>query len=143
MSNNPAENVRFLVACINHNTNGKPNFELVAQELGIVSKGAASKRYERLLKSCGVSPSGKPLAATTAAADPVDGDEEPAKPAGKKRKIPVASTVSKAPAVKKIKAAPRGKRANTKVKEEEVEDEDVKAKSESESSLSDAPEDSH
>ncbi|EHK24464.1 uncharacterized protein TRIVIDRAFT_29950 [Trichoderma virens Gv29-8] len=57
----PAEQVRFLVSCIGHTTNGRPDFTLVAQELGIVSKAAAQKRYERMLKANGVNAS-KPAA---------------------------------------------------------------------------------
>ncbi|KAF4126439.1 hypothetical protein GMORB2_0175 [Geosmithia morbida] len=50
-----AEQVRFLVSCIRHTSNGRPEFAAVATELGIVSKGAAQKRYERMLKAHGVS----------------------------------------------------------------------------------------
>ncbi|TFB05286.1 hypothetical protein CCMA1212_002973 [Trichoderma ghanense] len=63
----PAEQVRFLVSCIGHTANGRPDFTLVAQELGIVSKAAAQKRYERMLKANGVSAASK--AASKASAD--------------------------------------------------------------------------
>ncbi|PTB67504.1 hypothetical protein BBK36DRAFT_1196904 [Trichoderma citrinoviride] len=63
----PAEQVRFLVSCIGHTTNGRPDFTLVAQELGIVTKAAAQKRYERMLKANGVSASSK--ASSKASAD--------------------------------------------------------------------------
>ncbi|PFH60027.1 hypothetical protein XA68_11548 [Ophiocordyceps unilateralis] len=49
------EQVNFLVSCIRNATGGKPDFSAVAEELGIVSKAAAHKRYERLLKAYGVS----------------------------------------------------------------------------------------
>ncbi|OAQ88477.1 hypothetical protein VFPFJ_06942 [Purpureocillium lilacinum] len=49
--NRADEQVRFLVCCIKHANNGKPNFDAVAQEMNIVSKAAAQKRYERLLKA--------------------------------------------------------------------------------------------
>ncbi|PNP50830.1 hypothetical protein THARTR1_08451 [Trichoderma harzianum] len=61
----PAEQVRFLVSCIGHTTNGRPDFTLVAEELGIVSKAAAQKRYERMLKANGVNAS-KPAAKSSA-----------------------------------------------------------------------------
>ncbi|PTB79227.1 hypothetical protein M440DRAFT_1436563 [Trichoderma longibrachiatum ATCC 18648] len=71
----PAEQVRFLVSCIGHTTNGRPDFTLVAQELGIVSKAAAQKRYERMLKANGVSASSKKASGdddlTTPASTPV------------------------------------------------------------------------
>ncbi|KAI1325926.1 hypothetical protein F5Y16DRAFT_400955 [Xylariaceae sp. FL0255] len=46
--------VDFLVSCIQHGVNGKIDFEAVRQDCGIVSKGAAAKRYERILKTRGV-----------------------------------------------------------------------------------------
>ncbi|KAI1403818.1 hypothetical protein F4819DRAFT_449842 [Hypoxylon fuscum] len=42
---------RFLLMCIKHSNAGKVNFEEVAKECEIVTKGAAAKRYERLLKA--------------------------------------------------------------------------------------------
>lgn len=52
---------RFLIACIRHSTGGRVDFRAVAADCGIVSKGAAAKRYERLMKSHG------PAAAAAAA----------------------------------------------------------------------------
>ncbi|PNY28830.1 Uncharacterized protein TCAP_01249 [Tolypocladium capitatum] len=46
-----SEQVKFLVSCIRNATSGKPDFSAVATELEIVSKAAAQKRYERLLKA--------------------------------------------------------------------------------------------
>ncbi|ATY66470.1 hypothetical protein A9K55_000642 [Cordyceps militaris] len=134
------ENVRFLVSCIGHSSNGKINFDLVAKECEIVSRGAAAKRYERLLKSFDVVPGAKPTTTTTTTTDAPDVDEEPAKPAANKRKARAAPSAPKAPAVKKAKvAAPsRGKKTKATVKEEDEGEPDIKA--ESESSLSDAPE---
>ncbi|EXU99883.1 hypothetical protein X797_007012 [Metarhizium robertsii] len=75
----PSEQVKFLVSCIGHTNNGRPDFAAVAEELGIVTKAAAyvllqkhplfplsrltipadhanrQKRYERMLKANGVS----------------------------------------------------------------------------------------
>ncbi|KAG6029051.1 hypothetical protein E4U41_000502 [Claviceps citrina] len=51
------DQVKFLVSCIGHSTNGRPDFAAVAEELGIVTKAAAQKRYERMLKANGVNAS--------------------------------------------------------------------------------------
>ncbi|KAI1118090.1 hypothetical protein F5Y14DRAFT_438904 [Nemania sp. NC0429] len=48
---------RFLISCIRHSTAGKVDFEEVRKECDIVSKGAAAKRYERLMKAHGISTS--------------------------------------------------------------------------------------
>ncbi|KAF5661333.1 hypothetical protein FCIRC_11853, partial [Fusarium circinatum] len=37
----PADQVKFLVSCIGHTSNGRPDFQAVAEELSIVSKAAA------------------------------------------------------------------------------------------------------
>ncbi|OAL69419.1 hypothetical protein A7D00_6538 [Trichophyton violaceum] len=47
----------FLIKCIKYSNNGKVDFAAVAEECGIVSKGAAAKRYERILKGNGIHPS--------------------------------------------------------------------------------------
>ncbi|KAI0831565.1 hypothetical protein F5Y06DRAFT_301601 [Hypoxylon sp. FL0890] len=49
---------KFLIVCIKHSTAGKVDFAEVAKECDIISKGAAAKRYERLMKSHGISTSG-------------------------------------------------------------------------------------
>ncbi|KAI1097116.1 hypothetical protein F4804DRAFT_339528 [Jackrogersella minutella] len=49
---------KFLIVCIKHSSLGKVDFTEVAKELSIISKGAAAKRYERLMKAHGISPSG-------------------------------------------------------------------------------------
>ncbi|KAG6360649.1 hypothetical protein INS49_011714 [Diaporthe citri] len=45
---------KFLIACIKHTNAGKVDFGKVAEELSIVTKGAAAKRYERLMKAHGI-----------------------------------------------------------------------------------------
>ncbi|CAO1602227.1 hypothetical protein XANCAGTX0491_005855 [Xanthoria calcicola] len=50
------EQFKFLIACIRHGVNGKIDWEEVAKECSIVSKGAAAKRYERLMKAHDISP---------------------------------------------------------------------------------------
>ncbi|KAL7922974.1 hypothetical protein ACQKWADRAFT_312505 [Trichoderma austrokoningii] len=77
----PAEQVRFLVSCIGHTTNGRPDFTLVAEELGIVTKAAAQKRYERMLKANGVN-SSRPAAKGGAGDDKAPTTPVKRKPAG-------------------------------------------------------------
>ncbi|KAI9763012.1 MAG: hypothetical protein M4579_000075 [Chaenotheca gracillima] len=48
---------KFLISCIRHANNSKVDFAEVAKECGIVSKGAAAKRYERMMKAHGINPS--------------------------------------------------------------------------------------
>ncbi|GFG01064.1 hypothetical protein IFM5058_00283 [Aspergillus udagawae] len=48
---NPDETVQFLLSCIRYSNSGKVDFNEVAKECNIVSKGAAAKRYERLIKA--------------------------------------------------------------------------------------------
>ncbi|KAK7948823.1 uncharacterized protein PG986_009709 [Apiospora aurea] len=45
---------RFLISCIKHSNNGRVDFEAVRKECGVVTKGAAAKRFERLLKANGI-----------------------------------------------------------------------------------------
>ncbi|KAK4205622.1 hypothetical protein QBC40DRAFT_291652 [Triangularia verruculosa] len=54
------QHLKFLLSCIKHASAGKVNFDAVAQELGIVSKAAAAKRYERLLKAHDINPASIP-----------------------------------------------------------------------------------
>ncbi|KAI1132368.1 hypothetical protein F5Y10DRAFT_294127 [Nemania abortiva] len=49
---------RFLISCIRHSSAGKVDFEEVRKECGIISKGAAAKRYERIMKAYDISTSG-------------------------------------------------------------------------------------
>ncbi|KAI5918967.1 hypothetical protein F4810DRAFT_724968 [Camillea tinctor] len=51
---------RFLISCIRNSSAGKVNFTEVANECDIVSKGAAAKRYERLMRAHGIQSSGAP-----------------------------------------------------------------------------------
>ncbi|RMJ04929.1 hypothetical protein BHE90_015799 [Fusarium euwallaceae] len=101
----PADQVKFLVSCIGHTSNGRPDFQAVAEELAIVSKAAAQKRYERMLKAHGISRPGA-LAG---------GDSAPATPTKRKAKAEGAGSAKKKPA--------RGK-----AKKESDEDEEAEAK---------------
>lgn len=56
----PDDQLKFLLNCVKHSQNGKIDFVEVARECAIVSKGAAAKRYERLMKANGIHPNGGP-----------------------------------------------------------------------------------
>ncbi|RSL55991.1 hypothetical protein CEP54_009091 [Fusarium duplospermum] len=101
----PADQVKFLVSCIGHTSNGRPDFQAVADELAIVSKAAAQKRYERMLKAHGISRPGA-LAG---------GDSVPATPTKRKAKAEGAGSAKK-------------KTARGKAKKESDEDEEAEAK---------------
>ncbi|KAI0541361.1 hypothetical protein GGR58DRAFT_510953 [Xylaria digitata] len=77
---------RFLISCIRHSTAGKVDFEEVRKECEIVSKGAAAKRYERLMKAHNITTG---AAANGVKKEPKGADEtKKAKPrAVKKRKL--------------------------------------------------------
>ncbi|KAB5582607.1 hypothetical protein GE09DRAFT_1075641 [Coniochaeta sp. 2T2.1] len=47
---------QFLISCIKYSKDGKIDFVKVANDQGVVSKGAAAKRYERLMKAHGIAP---------------------------------------------------------------------------------------
>ncbi|KAI9671194.1 MAG: hypothetical protein M1817_003701 [Caeruleum heppii] len=55
---NNDDQFKFLISCIRHANNSKVNFAAVADECGVISKGAAAKRYERMMKAHGITPSG-------------------------------------------------------------------------------------
>ncbi|KAL7963604.1 hypothetical protein V8C34DRAFT_300108 [Trichoderma compactum] len=143
----PAEQVRFLVSCIGHTTNGRPDFTLVAEELGIVSKAAAQKRYERMLKANGVNAS-KPAAKFSA-----DDENIPISTPVKRKTTGVArgSAQKKSRAVKKeesddemkdTKPAPKG-RAPKAPKKELKKEPKKEPKEEYDSPLSEAPDSGH
>ncbi|KAE8440846.1 hypothetical protein EG329_006389 [Mollisiaceae sp. DMI_Dod_QoI] len=50
------EQFKFLISCIRYSNNGKVDFGQVARECKIVSKGAAAKRYERMMRAHGIAP---------------------------------------------------------------------------------------
>ncbi|KAK0766926.1 hypothetical protein N5P37_000656 [Trichoderma harzianum] len=141
----PAEQVRFLVSCIGHTTNGRPDFTLVAEELGIVSKAAAQKRYERMLKANGVNAS-KPAAKSSA-----DDENTPSTPVKRKTTgVARGSAQKKSRAAKKeesddemkdTKPTPKG-RAKAPKREPKKEPK-KEPKEECDSSLSDAPDSGH
>ncbi|ETN43871.1 uncharacterized protein HMPREF1541_11002 [Cyphellophora europaea CBS 101466] len=48
------EQLKFLLVCVRYSNHGKIDFGAVAKECGVVSRGAASKRYGRLLRNSGI-----------------------------------------------------------------------------------------
>ncbi|KAF2094002.1 hypothetical protein NA57DRAFT_61210 [Rhizodiscina lignyota] len=129
------ENVKLLIACMKHANNGNIDWLAVAEECAIngndgsPSKGAANKRYSRLLKAHGIDPASM----TNKAA------------AGSVTSSPGGKTTPKRGRAKKVKAedidddespengeveqeTPSKKRKVSKLKKEEVE-EDVKEES--------------
>ncbi|KAL9002835.1 MAG: hypothetical protein Q9188_004260 [Gyalolechia gomerana] len=86
------EQLKFLLSCIRYSVNGKIDFAEVASECSIVSKGAAAKRYERLMKAHGihqqaaVSPRDASVASTKVKKAAAEGKTTPATKAAKKRK---------------------------------------------------------
>jgi len=54
----PDDQFKFLISCIRYSHHGKVDFTAVARECNIVSKGAASKRYERMMRAHGISSHG-------------------------------------------------------------------------------------
>ncbi|KAI1311087.1 hypothetical protein F5Y03DRAFT_391629 [Xylaria venustula] len=76
---------RFLIACIRHSSAGKVDFEEVRKECDIVSKGAAAKRYERLMKAHGIGTNGVANGVKKEAKD--SDNTKKAKPRAKKRKL--------------------------------------------------------
>ncbi|KAF5232097.1 hypothetical protein FAUST_8899 [Fusarium austroamericanum] len=150
----PADQVKFLVSCIGHTSNGRPDFQAVADELSIVSKAAAQKRYERMLKAHGISRPGALVAANNGDGN---GDSPPATPTtpGKRKAKGETTGSAKKPRTPRAKAKkesddeeepkPKSKASATKrkVKKEEVvekkEEEQDEASAESPNSLSDVP----
>ncbi|KAH6891135.1 hypothetical protein B0T10DRAFT_595287 [Thelonectria olida] len=126
----PADQVKFLAVCISHTTNGRPDFQLVADELSIVSKAAAQKRYERLLKSYGIKPGGGSTA--SAAGTPVASEKKAAV-----RKTPVKTPRKRKQAADDDDGSPPAtptpasvkKRTRTpRAKKEDTDDEETKPK---------------
>ncbi|PGH17709.1 hypothetical protein AJ80_04717 [Polytolypa hystricis UAMH7299] len=113
------EQFNFLLKCVKHSNNGKVDFEKVAQECAIVSKGAAAKRYERMMKANGINPNGGPASpteattpqstpkkATAATKTPTKGKAGGTTPStGRKRKAR-ASSATTTPGKKKVKTEP-------------------------------------
>ncbi|KAK5660844.1 hypothetical protein OQA88_12215 [Cercophora sp. LCS_1] len=114
------EQLQFLLSCVRHSDNGRPNFDAVAKELNIVTKAAAAKRYERMVK------------ATNVARNPTNGP--PAAPAGKATKAKAAASTGrkrKTPAVVNISDSDDEEEIKAEIKDEiksEIKEEDADVK---------------
>ncbi|KAF4582076.1 hypothetical protein GQ602_006700 [Ophiocordyceps camponoti-floridani] len=117
-----AEQVKFLVCCIKHTNAGRPDFDAVAKELNIVSKAAAGKRYERLIKAYGVT-----AKRTTGTDDGKDVESTP-QPSPVKR----SSRRNKLPVTKKRKLADVESDTEVSTKQKPVGKKKVKVEDESE-----------
>ncbi|KHO02048.1 uncharacterized protein MAM_01049 [Metarhizium album ARSEF 1941] len=125
----PAEQVKFLVSCIGHTNNGRPDFAAVADELGIVTKAAAQKRYERMLKANGVTATKSPPKAADDGAMPTP-QSTPVKRKAAAPRIPGSAKKTKGKAGEEVKKESSG---------DEDTKEGVKKDEDSESELSDPP----
>ncbi|CZT11848.1 uncharacterized protein RCO7_11645 [Rhynchosporium graminicola] len=88
------EQFKFLISCIRYSNNGKVDFSQVAKECKIVSKGAAAKRYERMMRAHGI------------ASNAATGKPGPIRSLKAQRSEPLASSSSLPPISKKRKADP-------------------------------------
>ncbi|KZL82134.1 hypothetical protein CI238_07587 [Colletotrichum incanum] len=99
--------VKFLVNCIKYSQGGKVDFQAVADDCNIVSKAAAAKRFERLLKAHGMKASelmkGGPMSGTSSPAQNTASPKTPAK-----------STSKATPKSKGKRAAPTSPTKDTK-----------------------------
>ncbi|KAL8750921.1 MAG: hypothetical protein Q9184_006243, partial [Pyrenodesmia sp. 2 TL-2023] len=137
------EQLKFLLSCIRHSVNGKIDFTEVASECSIISKGAAAKRYERLMKAHNIEkkPDLLPRDASVASAKVRRGEVKPGTtPASnKKRKILEAESPCPAnnnngdddddeeppmPTMKKKKSAKVMKKEDASVKAEVIKEEE-------------------
>ncbi|KAI9835960.1 MAG: hypothetical protein M1837_003572 [Sclerophora amabilis] len=78
------EQFKFLISCIRNANNSKVDFAEVAKECGIVSKGAAAKRYERMMKAHGIN---NPGGIATRSAPAPAGSRRDNSGSAKKRKL--------------------------------------------------------
>ncbi|KAE8356631.1 hypothetical protein BDV28DRAFT_144956 [Aspergillus coremiiformis] len=100
------EQLEFLLSCIRHSNNGKVDFEEVAKECDIVTKGAAAKRYERLVK-CRSNAS----AGVSQPKSPVPSPKKAPKSSGAKRKAtPKAASKIATPTKMKVIAVARAEK---------------------------------
>ncbi|KAI0378363.1 hypothetical protein F5Y04DRAFT_283877 [Hypomontagnella monticulosa] len=87
----PAQDIdsqfKFLIVCIKHSTGGRIDFVEVAKECDIVSKGAAAKRYERLMKAHGITTSGGVVGVKKETKDSKDSKDGIKRTPNKKRKL--------------------------------------------------------
>ncbi|KAL8689336.1 MAG: hypothetical protein Q9224_004661 [Gallowayella concinna] len=126
------EQFKFLIACIRHGVNGKINFDEVVKECSIVSKGAAAKRYERLMKAHDISPQAHPNPSdnsVTATKRKIGTAKESNTAAAKKRKAMESDNVSN----NGDEEEPTGKKKKYKVEKKSEAKVDVKNEEKEES----------
>ncbi|GKT46983.1 uncharacterized protein ColSpa_07164 [Colletotrichum spaethianum] len=99
--------IKFLVNCIKHSQGGKIDFQAVADDCNIVSKAAAAKRFERLLKAHGMKASELSKGST------MNGTSSPAQNTASP-KTPAKSTSKTTPKSKGKRAAPTSSTKDTK-----------------------------
>ncbi|KAL5326143.1 hypothetical protein ACEPPN_007281 [Leptodophora sp. 'Broadleaf-Isolate-01'] len=83
------EQFKFLISCIRYTNNGKVDFSQVAKECKIVSKGAAAKRYERMMRAHGIASNAatiKPAPARSLKSERNESTPPSSSPTAKKRK---------------------------------------------------------
>ncbi|OJJ86776.1 uncharacterized protein ASPGLDRAFT_1269082 [Aspergillus glaucus CBS 516.65] len=129
---------QFLISCIRHSNNGKIDYTEVAKECSIVSRGAAVKRYSRLMKAHRINTGGDTNTTSTSTSTPTGStNTTPKKTTNGKRKTTDSETDTESNG--KSKASKKGKKDKAvesaekvvkkagldTVKEKEDEDEDV------------------
>ncbi|OAX84071.1 hypothetical protein ACJ72_01575 [Emergomyces africanus] len=128
MPANGDEQLNFLLKCVKYSSNGKVNFDQVATECNIVTKAAAAKRYERLMKANGISPNGGPSSQTDASSSQ-EASISGATTTKSKPKTPTKSrstTGTKTPSARKRKTTGKANDTSKKVKVDDPDDSDVK-----------------
>ncbi|KAL8712740.1 MAG: hypothetical protein Q9220_002948 [cf. Caloplaca sp. 1 TL-2023] len=120
------EHFKFLIACIRWSNGGKVNFDEVAKECNIVTKAAAAKRYERLMKAHNIEKPSLSNPATNPSGTPAKKSATTNGTNSKKRKAETeASTNGNADDEEPAQAAKgKKKRANIMKSEEESNDDD-------------------
>ncbi|KAK6225983.1 hypothetical protein QIS74_02030 [Colletotrichum tabaci] len=103
----PEGQVKFLVNCIKYSQGGKIDFQAVATDCNIVSKAAAAKRFERILKAHGMK------ASELAKVGPMSGMSSPAQYTASP-KTPVKSAGKATPKSKGKRAAAASPTKDTK-----------------------------
>ncbi|KLJ06315.1 hypothetical protein EMPG_10299 [Blastomyces silverae] len=116
------EQLNFLLKCVKYSSNGKVDFDQVARECNIVSKGAAAKRYERLMKANGINPNGGATAGTNAPSpqEPNFNRTTPKKSIPKTPTKGNSTTGTKTPSTRKRKTTGQGNGTPKKIKSEKL-----------------------
>ncbi|PGH33815.1 hypothetical protein GX50_03384 [[Emmonsia] crescens] len=116
------EQLNFLLRCVKYSSNGKVDFDQVARECNIVTKGAAAKRYERLMKANGINPNGG-TATGTDASSPQEARSNGSTPKKSAPKTPTkakGTTGTKTPSTRKRKTAGKANGTSKKIKSEKL-----------------------